>query len=101
MTNRIHQITPENLTYEIIQDILENDVKLQLSEESTQLIGKSKQFLDKKLAESEKPLYGINTGFGALCNIGISKDELSKLQETWSFHMPATLAPRSRPMWLN
>jgi histidine ammonia-lyase len=81
MTNRIHQITPENLTYEIIQDILENDVKLQLSEESTQLIGKSKQFLDKKLAESEKPLYGINTGFGALCNIGISKDELSKLQE--------------------
>ncbi len=81
MTNRIHQITPGNLTFEIIQDILENDVKLQLSEDSKQLILKSKQFLDRKLAESEKPLYGINTGFGALCNIEISKDELSKLQE--------------------
>lgn len=81
MTNRIIEITPENLTFEIIQDILENDVKLQLSEESKQLILKSKQFLDRKLAESEKPLYGINTGFGALCNIEISKDELSKLQE--------------------
>lgn len=81
MTNRIIEITPENLTFEIIQDILENDVKLQLSEKSTQLIHKSKQFLDRKLAESKKPLYGINTGFGALCNIEISKDELSKLQE--------------------
>lgn len=81
MTNRIIEITPENLTFEIIQDILENDEKLQLSEESKQLILKSKQFLDRKLAESEKPLYGINTGFGALCNIEISKDELSKLQE--------------------
>ena len=81
MTNRIIEITRKNLTFEIIQDILENDVKLQLSEESKQLILKSKQFLDRKLAESEKPLYGINTGFGALCNIEISKDELSKLQE--------------------
>lgn len=93
MTNRIHQITPENLTYEIIQDILENDVKLQLSEESTQLISKSKQFLDKKLAESEKPLYGINTGFGALCNIGISKDELSKLQENLVISHACNIGP--------
>ncbi|HSM47315.1 MAG TPA: aromatic amino acid lyase, partial [Draconibacterium sp.] len=76
MAKRIHQITPENLTFDIIQDILEKDIKLELSEESKQLILKSKQFLDRKISESEKPIYGINTGFGALCNIVISNDEL-------------------------
>jgi histidine ammonia-lyase len=81
MANRIFKITPQNLTFDIIHDILENDVQLELSEESKQLIIKSKNFLDKKLRESDKPIYGINTGFGALCDIEISKDELSKLQE--------------------
>jgi histidine ammonia-lyase len=27
------------------------------------------------------PIYGINTGFGSLCNVKISNDNLSKLQE--------------------
>ncbi len=81
MKTRIFEITPNNLTFEIIQNILENDIKLKLSEESRRLIQKSKNYLDKKLEASEKPIYGINTGFGALCDIEISKDELSKLQE--------------------
>ncbi len=93
MTTRIFQITPENLTFGIIQDILENDVKLVLSEKSTQLINKSKAYLDKKLLESEKPLYGINTGFGALCDIEISKDELSKLQENLVISHACNLGP--------
>ncbi len=81
MNSRIFEITPENLTFDKIQEILENNIQLELSEKSKQLIQKSKQYLDKKLLESEKPLYGINTGFGALCDIEISKDDLSKLQE--------------------
>ncbi|MBT6765465.1 MAG: aromatic amino acid lyase, partial [Prolixibacteraceae bacterium] len=81
MKSQIFEISPDNLTFEIIQDILENEVKLRLSEKSERLILKSKQFLDEKLAESKKPLYGINTGFGALCDIEISKNDLSKLQE--------------------
>lgn len=81
MAKRTFKISPNQLTYEIIQDILENNTKLELSGISIQLIHKSKRYLDNKLARAEKPLYGINTGFGALCDIEISKDELSKLQE--------------------
>ncbi|WP_167609311.1 histidine ammonia-lyase [Maribellus sediminis] len=81
MAKRIFEITPNNLTYSIIQDILENDVKLVLSDISIELIQKSKKYLDQKLERAEKPLYGINTGFGALCDIEISKEDLSKLQE--------------------
>lgn len=33
-----------------------------------------------ELAESERPIYGINTGFGRLASVRISKDELKALQ---------------------
>ncbi len=81
MTIRTFKISPRNLTYSDIQYILENNTQLELSEKSIQLIEKSKQYLDKKLEESDDPLYGISTGFGALCDIEISKAELTKLQE--------------------
>jgi len=81
MAKRYYEISPNNLTYNIIEDILENDIKLVLSDISIELIQKSKKYLDRKLEKSEKPLYGINTGFGALCDIEISKEDLSKLQE--------------------
>ena len=93
MKSRIFKITPDNLTFEIIQKILENDIKLQLSTESERLIQKSKDYLDKKLRESEKPIYGINTGFGALCDIKISKDELSKLQENLVISHACNIGP--------
>lgn len=81
MAHSIFQITPKNLTYSDIQYVLENNTQLELSEESVRLIEKSKKFLDKKLDESKTPLYGINTGFGALCDIEISKEQLNQLQE--------------------
>ncbi|MCW0482822.1 histidine ammonia-lyase [Gaoshiqia sediminis] len=81
MKRQIHEISPAPLTYEVIEDILEQKRKLVLSAESVQLIQKSKAYLDRKLAQTEDPIYGINTGFGALCDRKISKADLSKLQE--------------------
>jgi histidine ammonia-lyase len=33
------------------------------------------------MESNELPIYGINTGFGSLCNVEISQENLSKLQE--------------------
>ena len=33
------------------------------------------------MESNDAPIYGINTGFGSLCNVKISNDNLSKLQE--------------------
>ena len=33
------------------------------------------------MKDNETPVYGINTGFGSLCNVKISSDNLSQLQE--------------------
>lgn len=93
MERSIHYISPEKLTYPIIEDILENHKMLVLSAESIRLIEKSKAYLDRKIAETEGPLYGINTGFGALCNIEVSKDELSKLQENLVISHSCNLGP--------
>ncbi len=76
----IHSISPAALTFETVDNILQKGYKLALSEESRQLILRSKAYLDRKIAESDKPLYGITTGFGSLCKISISPEDLSRLQ---------------------
>jgi len=93
MERETHYISPVKLSYPVIEDILENRKLLALSEESIELIQKSKAYLDRKISETEGPLYGINTGFGALCNIEVSKDDLSKLQENLVISHACNLGP--------
>lgn len=93
MERQIYYISPERLTYPIIEQILENRKLLAISNESKALIEKSKAYLDRKINETEGPLYGINTGFGALCDIEVSKDELSKLQENLVISHACNLGP--------
>ena len=81
MRQDIFLISPDKITFNDIELILENKLKLELSGESKELILKSKAFLDRKIKETDGPVYGINTGFGALCDIEVSKEDLSKLQE--------------------
>lgn len=76
----VHYISPAPLTFEVIDSILTNKTQLALSEESKKLIHDCKAYLDHKIATSDKPLYGITTGFGSLCKISISKSDLSQLQ---------------------
>jgi histidine ammonia-lyase len=56
-------------------------MKLALSEEAKINIDKCRQYLDTKMESQEEPIYGINTGFGSLYNVTISKEHLSQLQE--------------------
>ena len=62
----IHYISPAPLTFEVIDRILKKQYQLALSEESKNLICECKDYLDRKIAASDKPLYGITTGFGSL-----------------------------------
>lgn len=79
--NNIHYITTEVLNFEIIQEIVIEQKKIELSDEAKVNIQKCRDYLDKKMASNSAPIYGINTGFGSLCNVKIANDNLSKLQE--------------------
>lgn len=77
----IHFIDDKPLDLEAIYHILYSEVKLQLSETATQKIIKCRKFLDDKMTQMSTPIYGINTGFGALYNVKIKGENLQKLQE--------------------
>jgi len=79
--DNLHYISSEVLSIETIQEIITQDKKLALSNEAKENILKCRSYLDSKIESHEAPIYGINTGFGSLCNVIISNDNLSKLQE--------------------
>lgn len=79
--DNFHYISSEVLTLEQLQEIISQNYKLELSEEAKINIAKCREYLDKKMATQVEPIYGINTGFGSLCNVKISNENLSQLQE--------------------
>lgn len=75
------EISAQPLNLETVEQILESNAKLGLSEEARRKISHCRNFLDSKLEKHSDPIYGITTGFGSLYNIQISSKDLSKLQE--------------------
>jgi histidine ammonia-lyase len=77
----IHKVSTKHLNFNTVAAIIHEDKKLELSKDVIANINNCRTYLDRELSESNNPIYGINTGFGSLCNVKISDDNLSKLQE--------------------
>lgn len=76
----MHYISSEELTLGRVREIISSGEKLALSEEATQAILKCRQFLDTKMEDIGRPVYGVTTGFGSLYNVTIPAEDLSQLQ---------------------
>lgn len=81
MTENIFSISDKSLTLGDLRTFLSVDFKLELSAEAKRKIDSNRKFLERKIAEPNARYYGINTGFGALCDVEIAKDQLEQLQE--------------------
>ena len=68
------------LKLEDIQTILDKNQKIDLGETARKAIIVCRTYLDEKIESSDRLYYGINTGFGSLCDTAISKDDLTTLQ---------------------
>lgn len=79
--NTIHYIDANPLTLEVLQEISATDKKLALSKTAIEKIENCRTYLNQKIANNPKAIYGINTGFGALYNVKIKEQNLQKLQE--------------------
>ncbi|TVR70810.1 MAG: histidine ammonia-lyase, partial [Spirochaetaceae bacterium] len=64
-----------------LRDVLAQDHTIEIPGETRARIEQNRRYLEKKIAEPNSRHYGINTGFGSLCNVPISPDELDLLQE--------------------
>ena len=77
---KAYAINNEWISLSELDEIIRSEVKVELSEGAKSTISKCRNFLDEKVKTSDALIYGINTGFGSLCNTAISKDDREKLQ---------------------
>ena len=75
-----HTISNNHLSLERLKSILYNHEKLELGDEARNAIVKCRSYLDSKMEDISRPVYGITTGFGSLYNVTIPTDQLSQLQ---------------------
>ena len=96
--NNVYYIGSGNLSFELIERILTENLKLELAPEAKVRIQRCRDYLDQKIAQSDEPLYGITTGFGSLCNKSISADELGTLQENLIKSHACSVGEEIRPV---
>lgn len=75
-----HIISHNRITIETAGSLLAAGARLTLGKESEEAILKCRNFLDSKMEDMRRPIYGVTTGFGSLCNITIAAEDLSQLQ---------------------
>ncbi|MFT4522302.1 MAG: histidine ammonia-lyase [Bacteroidia bacterium] len=75
------RILPLTVTVQEVVTWCQERVKLELSLENIAAIEKAHNFLHDKIHRSTEPIYGVNTGFGSLCDTVIDSSELRSLQE--------------------
>lgn len=74
-------INTDFLDYTSIRLLMDDSsLVLELSDDARKRIQKCRDYLDARIAGSKEPVYGVTTGFGALCNTSISPEDLEKLQ---------------------
>jgi histidine ammonia-lyase len=73
-------ILPHYLHLEDLEPLLSEHAGLELSADATDAVSRSFQFLQSYMDRAERPVYGVNTGFGSLCDVQISAENLEELQ---------------------
>ncbi len=78
---KAHLVTTREIGWKKFQEIIDTQQKVVLSDEVTGKIIACRNYLDQRLEKEDGILYGINTGFGSLCDTVISRDNLGLLQK--------------------
>ncbi len=73
-------LSSDHLSLEILHKEFSFGSRVELSEEARRKVAKCRVYLDEKIDREEVPIYGINTGFGSLCDVAIEGRDLDRLQ---------------------
>ena len=69
----------ERLTLEGVGKVAHSLAKVELSEAAFRRVAEGRRVVEKKLKGGE-PIYGVNTGFGQLCEVRIPTEKVEELQ---------------------
>ena len=78
--NPVHYISSEPLSLSRVSDLLHQTYTLELSADAVKRIEDNYAYLHRKIDQYKAPIYGINTGFGSLCDTAIDPEHLAQLQ---------------------
>lgn len=93
----MHSISFETLTIQRVKEIIFNHELIKLSKEAVEAIEKCRRYLDSKMQDIGRPVYGVTTGFGSLCNITIPAEDLSQLQHNLVMSHACGMGEQVRP----
>lgn len=76
----MHYITDDFYSIDKIQSLIASGEEIGISDNCKNKITDCASYLKNKLASGNEIIYGINTGFGSLCNTVVSDEDLEDLQ---------------------
>jgi histidine ammonia-lyase len=68
------------ISLENLEHHFSNEHEVVLGEKAKHAVIEGYEFLQEKVSLNDRPYYGVNTGFGSLCDTQISSDDLQQLQ---------------------
>ncbi|MGX6980097.1 histidine ammonia-lyase [Vagococcus elongatus] len=78
--NKVIILDGESLTLEDVVAVARENKKVAIAESAEEAVNRSRKIVDDIVAE-KRIVYGVNTGFGSLCNVSISQEDTVQLQE--------------------
>ncbi len=75
-----YQISSTSLSMSHLESLLHTKQTIVLSAESRHAVQHCYDFIQRRLQGSDELIYGINTGFGSLCDVRISSAQIAQLQ---------------------
>lgn len=79
--SNIFQIGVGQLSLQQLKVLLAGPHQLELATDAQQRVQRCREYLEGKLRDTDDLYYGINTGFGSLCDVAIDKTQIEQLQE--------------------
>ena len=76
-------ISIDKLSISEIYEVVKNNARIELSDSVREKVAKNRAFLERKISETDARYYGINTGFGALCDVQIPQDKIENCKRIW------------------
>ncbi len=74
------EISAPDISSEQLEAVLDGRVTLTIDSETMQRIDHCHQYLQDRIHTTDDKLYGINTGFGSLCNVVVDDSNIVQLQ---------------------
>ena len=74
-------INNQEFSISALIQLVNSNQQLELGENAKVAIVKCREYLENKIQAENATIYGINTGFGALCDTSISQNDLVALQK--------------------